>query len=143
MPSETNAGGWRQRVLLAASVLILVIAGILVWRGLQTGPDYSLSTDRWYKCAECGREFVHTLQVGDLEPLKCPECGKNTAWAAEACYWTKDGKAKIEPTRVIVKQRMGQEGKTYCPDCGREVKGHNPLPPNELMEEARTAGRKH
>ena len=52
-------------------------------------------------------------------------------------------KAKLEPTYVLLNKYIGKPGPTICPDCGREVKGHNPLPPPELMEEARAVGRKN
>ena len=143
MPAEAMKGRLRQRILLAVAVVVLTTAAVLAWHNLRSGPDISISTDRFFKCAECGEVFKLTLKLGDTEPLQCPKCGKNAGWIAEECYWTKDGKAKLTPTRVIVNQRMSLEGKTYCPDCGHEVTGHNRRPPKELMDEAAAAGRKN
>ena len=71
-----------------------------------------------------------------LFPLKNPKTGENTLYQAELCYWTKDGKAKLSPTFVLLNEQLGQTGQTMCPDCGRRVIVHNPMPPIELMEKA-------
>ncbi len=144
MAATSDAGVWRskarQRILLAAALVVLIGAILWGWRVWSSaGPDTRIASDRVFVCVDCGRVFWHTLTLGEAEPLTCRGCGKKTAWMAEACYWTKDGKAKLEPTYVILKQRMGIDEKTYCPDCGREVVGHNPRPPKELMDEAQAA----
>ena len=85
--------------------------------------------------------------MGDKPPVKCKKCGKMAAYQAETCYWIKDAsgewKAKKKPTYVLWKKRVNPETeeKTFCPDCGREVVGHNPPPPEELMEAAEKAGK--
>ncbi len=139
MGFSEQSGGWRQRIMLAAAGLILIVAVVLAWRGLSSGPRYRISAERAFKCAECGEVFEHVLQIGDKEPFECPACDRPAGWATEKCYWTKDGKAKLDPTFVILKTRLDPDSdeKTYCPDCGREIKGHNPRPPKELMDAAR------
>ena len=43
-------------------------------------------------------------------------------------FWTKDGKPKQDPTPVLLNSWIGKSGPTFCPDCGRLVVGHNPIP---------------
>lgn len=137
-----DSGVTRQRVLLAVAIVALAAAGVVAWHYFPRGPDTTIASRRPFKCAECNAVFPHDLELGETEPINCPKCGKKTAWIPEACYWTKDGKAKAEPTWVIVKERMGLEGKTYCPDCGKEVVGHNRMPSKELMDAAKAGGKK-
>lgn len=73
---------------------------------------------------------------GATFPFKNPETGKNTLYPAEACYWTKDGKAKFPPNYVVLNERLGKPGPTHCPECGRVVKLYNPMPPDALMQQA-------
>jgi len=140
MRSE-ESGGWRQRILLAAAVVVLLVAGVLAWRELSSGPRYNVAAERMFKCAECGHVFEYTIKMGDIAPIECKYCDKQAGWPTEKCYWTKgeDGewKAKLEPTYVILKRAMGIDEDTYCPDCGHKVVGHNPKPPQELMDAAR------
>ena len=98
---------------------------------------------RVYMCSETMKEFEHKIVEGEDEPVYSPFSKKNTGYRAEACYWTKgpDGKfaAKLKPTYVLLEQVLhpGSRKKTYCPDCGHEVTGHNKLPPDKLMQAAR------
>lgn len=73
---------------------------------------------------------------GKSVPFTNSKTGKATLYPAEACYWTKDGKAKFPPTFVVLEERMGKPGPTRCPDCGRVVKLYNPPPPDVLMQAA-------
>lgn len=126
----------RQRILLGVALVILLVAVLLSWRAVRSGPNTRIASDRAFMCAKCGKVFEHTIKVGEIEPIECESCGEKAAWIPEQCYWTKDGKAKREPTYVILKQHMGIDEKTFCPDCGREVVGHNRRPPKKLMDEA-------
>ncbi len=139
--SAFESGGLRQKILLAVSAALLICAGVLAWRQLSGGTDYHHAAERPFKCTACGEAFEYVIKYGDIEPFECPECGKNAGHAAEACYWTKgaDGEweAKLDPTYVLLNEVLGIDEVTYCPDCGREVTGHNPQPPEELMAKAR------
>ena len=131
----------KQIKLIVAGVVFLaalVVAWLMV--GGKTAAD--VSAERVYICSETGKSFRHTIKLGESEPIYSPHSKKKTGYAAEACYWRKmpDGtyKAKRDPTYVLVKKRVDPETteKTFCPDCGHEVVGHNPMPPPELMKEA-------
>jgi hypothetical protein len=83
---------------------------------------------RMYICTETRKQFRHVNQMGETLPIFSSFSGKNTGMPAEACYWTADGKAKKEPTWVLLKEYVNEAGPTFCPDCGRLVVGHNPAP---------------
>lgn len=133
----------KDRIKLIVAVVIFVAAAGVAWFTLGRGDSYADANVRGYMCNECKQPGDHTAEEGDIEPLKCPSCGAMAFYQAEACYWTKgpDGqlKAKLKPTYVILLQRLdpNSEEKTICPDCGEEVVGHNPMPPENLMEAAR------
>lgn len=144
MMATADSGGRRQQVMIGVAVVVLVTAGVLAWRGAGGSSGYRLSTDRLFKCAECGHLFEHTLQIGDKVPFECPKCDRMAGYRAWPCYWVKgeegEWKAKLEPTFVVLKNDLGLDEKTFCPDCGREVKGHDPKPSDELMDAARAEG---
>lgn len=75
-------------------------------------------------------------------PAVNPKTGQRTLYPVELCYWTKDGKAKLEPTPVILNQWLGKTGQTTCPDCGRSVSKGNRMPPDNLMQAAWDAAQK-
>lgn len=125
---------------LVAPVVLIGVIVVVVWSQFRDDPITRNANSRVFVCVETGKHFSHDLEPGELEPIESPFTGRRTAWMAEACYWSKgengEWKAKKEPTYVVLKKRMGIDEKTYCPDCGREVVGHNPLPPKELMDAA-------
>jgi hypothetical protein len=83
------------------------------------------------------REVFHLpIKAEEHLPFTNPKTGHKTLYPVEACYWTKDGKAKLEPTLVVLEETMGKPGPTKCPDCGRIVRHMNPQPPDSLMQEA-------
>lgn len=130
----------KQRWMLVIAALLLAVSGYYVWRVAAAPSAGSYSRERIYMCAESGKVFRHEPQVGEIEPIYSPFTKRNTGYMPEACYWVKspDGqwKAKKNPTYVIERRRLGEDGTTYCPDCGRKVIGHNPMPPKELMDAA-------
>lgn len=75
-------------------------------------------------------------------PAVNPKTGKKTLFPVELCYWTKDGRAKIDPTPVILNQWLGKPGQTICPDCGRPVSKGNRMPADSLMQAAWEASQK-
>jgi len=121
-------------VLLVASVGILWFS----FRGRNVAGD---EANRNFICAETNKQFAHVIEDGETNPVMSPYTKRRTGWPAEKCYWTRDGKAKLKPTLVLLNNYIGKEGPTMCPDCGRVVRGHNPMPPAEVMEEALKANR--
>ena len=110
---------------------VLVVAALYfcvqALRGFATSEGERLSSDRMFIDSQTGKPFAITLKPGMAVPAPAPS-GGNTGYPAEACYWTKDGKTKDKPTYVLVNQYLGKNEPTFCPDCGRLVRGHNPRP---------------
>jgi hypothetical protein len=125
-------------LLIGFSLVLLAGSGMIYWA--RSAPDderiFIEANTRICVCTETGRSFPHRAKAGEEEPIVSPFTGRRTAWTAEACYWTRDGRAKRTPTYVVLKERMGINERTICPDCGREVVGHNPLPPADLFKTA-------
>lgn len=137
-----NESQKNKNVKMATSVILLLVAIFIGWRYFREDESVRHAADRGFMCSECGKAFDYVIKSGDMEPLSCPVCKKMTGYQAERCYWTKNAQgewvAKAEPTYVLLKTRVNpdSEEKTFCPDCGREVVGHNPQPSAELMEKA-------
>jgi hypothetical protein len=74
-----------------------------------------------YVCSETGKAFPHRNVVGEQIPILSPYSGKNTGYPAVACFWTKDGQVKDDPTWVLMNNQVGKPEPTFCPDCGRLV----------------------
>ncbi len=107
---------------------------------LMVSVEFGRESGDYLSHPEVGKPFEYTVQRGDREPVESPHTGRRTGYSAEKCYWTKDAggnwAAKPEPTFVLLKTKLDPNTteETYCPDCGKEVVGHNPLPPQELMD---------
>ena len=107
-------------------VLALVLAFWSFRSNFSGGDGVTLARDRTYIDANTGKPFEHSLSVGEILPVKAPSGGNG--YPAEWCYWTKDGKVKKEPTPVLLNEYVNKPGPTFCPDCGRVVRQHNPAP---------------
>ena len=129
---------WAQALVIVAA---LAVGGGLIW---------ALSGDGNIQEIESRQRVVVDLETGELfpdfriregltVPYTNPKTGTATLVPAEACYWTADGKAKLEPHYVVLNEYRGEPGPTICPVCGREVRRFNPMPPIELMLEAAEA----
>lgn len=117
---------------------ILLTVGILTYQFLGGPPSAAELSSRINAIdMETGEIFQSfRLRAGDGAPFENPNTGRRTLVPAESCYWTRDGKAKLEPTFVLLNELVGKPGPTICPDCGRKVVGLNPRPPVQLMNEA-------
>jgi hypothetical protein len=74
---------------------------------------------------------IYTLKITRgmmIDPAVSPDTGRPTLYTPEECYWNADGSTKIAPTYVILNSLLGKPGPTFCPDCGRLVVLHNPMP---------------
>jgi len=127
------------KIKLAIGVLGFIAVGYLVYAlaFAPSGPG-ERSRTRVLIDIETGKLFEgYKIPEGESPPYENPETGERTLIQAEKCFWTKDDEgnwaAKLEPTYVLLNNYKGEPGPTYCPDCGREVVGHNPAPPNDLM----------
>lgn len=142
MQLEEPASG-RQRYLIIASAVLFVIAGGVAWYMLSGASPADVAAVRIYMCLETGKTFEHKIREGEEEPIESPYTKKPTGYIPEACYWTKgqDGnwKAKVTPTYVILETKLhpGSRKRTICPDCGKEVRGHNPVPSQVQMQAAK------
>ncbi len=104
--------------------------GWQTWQMRYAPPPPEVNTvEVVYMCAETNKTFRHTPVTGELDPILSPHSNKKTGYRPEACYWSKDGRQKTKPTYVILNEVLGKDGPTVCPDCGRVVLPHNPLPP--------------
>lgn len=131
----------QQTKLVVAIAIFAIALGVTIFQLLFRGSDAADFANA-VVCvdAETGavvKDFVPP--PGQLMPWQGK--GYKTLYAAERCYYTKDGKVKSEPTFVLVKKLLGLEEETLCPDCGRKVVLRNPSPKIELIEQARSEGR--
>ncbi|MCC6969165.1 MAG: hypothetical protein IT434_03000 [Phycisphaerales bacterium] len=127
--------------IVGASAALLVLAIVVLRATLLAPPDAGdLSRRRTVVDTKTG-EIIKDFPIPEnsTRPWTNPKTGEKTLIQGEACFWTKDGKAKLEPTYVLLNEMTGKTGPTICPDCGRTVVAHNPLPPAELLRDAKKA----
>lgn len=141
--SATNT---RQLVLgMSVFLVSMAVLGYVSLSAYKTWTESPLAQSRkaTLKDSETGEVFENfSTPSNESSPFANPKTGKRTLYPAEACYWTKDGKAKFPPTFVILNERLGITAPTKCPDCGRPVRRFNPLPPDNLMQAAWEASQK-
>ena len=111
-----NSGAGRAVAIAVVVIGILIAAWTL--KGVTTSEGEDLASKRVYIDGKTNKVLYITIGVNTKLP---PD-----AHPAEACYWTKDGKPKQEPTYVLLNMYKGSDEPTFCPDCGRLVVGHNP-----------------
>ena len=114
------------RVVAVALVIVGLAAVAYSLYSNMGSPAYDLASSRVYMDPKTGQPFPVTVRQGMEMPPKAPSGADGVP--AEACYWTKEGTAKEEPTYVLLNSHVGKPEPTFCPDCGRLVKGHNPAP---------------
>jgi len=137
-----------KRIKLAVALTLLATAiGIFIYQMTRTTPAEMAANERMMQCESTKNVFPHPLEIGEIQPIKCDICGKNDAYSPEKCFWTKDpdGKWAIKdtPTYVIIPRRIDPENgasSIACPDCGRDVVGHNPKPDQADVDRANAGG---
>lgn len=122
---ESKTGRYSAVGFLAVVVIVALFA-LKSFFGMS--PAEAATRDRLFMCSETEKSFHFTVDKGVTIPVHSPYSGKDTGYPAELCYWTKDGKPKTDPTPVLLNSYKNVAGPTFCPDCGRLVVGHNPVP---------------
>jgi hypothetical protein len=111
---------------------LLIIGAIAVayslYANLRRDPSITAAESPLFVNVETGKTFHQPLVAGMMFPVKSPDTGNMSGYPAELCYWNKDGTPKTEPTAVALNSYLGKPEPTFCPDCGRLVVEHNPLP---------------
>ncbi|MGQ0628602.1 MAG: hypothetical protein ACT4PL_10945 [Phycisphaerales bacterium] len=128
---------------IGGSVVALLVAAVLLAYQIFGGPPSIAKETRTRDLIDTEtREVFLAFSIEDntKAPWLNPKTGKATLVPAERCFWTKDRKATLRPTFVLLNEYINQKGPTPCPDCGRPVVIHNPTPPAELMAEAAQKG---
>ena len=117
-------------VLAVVAVGVLILVGYELRNLFWTSPEVAAANTRVFICSETLKSFKVNLAdiSGASLPIHSPHSNKDTGFPAELCYWTADGQIKKEPTAVLLNSLIDQPEPTFCPDCGRLVVGHNPLP---------------
>src|SRR5262249_13038675 len=116
-------------------IVLLGVAGATTYRAF-TNPPPAKPVEQYVEmiCAKTNKHFPHLLKENDAYPVLSPFSNERTGYPAERCFWTKDGNVKLEPTYVLLNEYIGKPGPTLCPDCGRLVEPHNPMPPPEKFQ---------
>lgn len=129
--------------MLGVAALVTVCVGVLAYVVYSTYAGYVNDPKRQaffsvVSDSETGEVNDHFPLPTDGQgyPAVNPKTGKRTFYPSESCYWTKDGKAKLQPTYVILNSWLKKPGPTRCPDCGRTVTKSNRMPPDALMQQA-------
>lgn len=139
----SDESGTRQKVLTGVAVVAFLGAVGLAWWNLREDQAVRYSSERLFICAKTGKVYEYKIKEGDRIPYPSPYSDAHTGYQAELCFWAKDANgewiAKLEPTPVLLKSIFEPDVETTCPDCGHKVVGHNPRPPEELMQAARQA----
>jgi hypothetical protein len=129
----------RQWMAVAAAILSLLIVTVVVYRAIAASMNSPSSSSkiRTLIDKDTGKTYVDfRVPDGVTWPMVNPDTGNASLYPTEMCFFTKDGKAKLEPTYVLLNEIIGKPGPTRCPDCGRTVTFHNPMPSAELLAEA-------
>lgn len=139
--SSAGSRSWDAKTIAMAigGGIVLLVAAVLIFRAIASFGSSAGADSRRRTAVDSlsGEVFKgYAIKDGDTWPWKNPKTGDRTLYPAEMCFWTKEGEATLEPTHVILNEVLGIEGPTMCPDCGREVVTHNPMPPADLLVKA-------
>jgi len=131
MPLDEN----KKRILaIGGCIAALLLLGLVIVRSFGSGEAAAVSSRRTLIDSQTLEVFKdYAVPDGTTFPYENKKTGQKTLYPAEPCFWTKEGKAKFEPTWVLLNQYAGKPEPTICPDCGHKVTSHNKAPPGELF----------
>lgn len=141
-PAVGDRKGVKSIVVVVVCVVSLIALAFMAFRTYNKHSSSAGVQSRYRTLidSESGKIFEDfKIGMNDRVPAKNPETGRYTLYSAEACYWTKVGGAKLKPTWVLLNDYIKKPGPTKCPDCGRTVVPHNPMPPLEALQAAAKA----
>jgi hypothetical protein len=107
--------------------IAIVVAAVLIWRSFGPPSEVVDANTRYFVDTKTGKSFRRELKAGMRMPIDAPS-GEKTGYLAELCFWNADGSQRKEPYAVVLNSALGKPEPTFCPDCGRLVVGHNPVP---------------
>ncbi|MEN0020834.1 MAG: hypothetical protein AAF747_08135, partial [Planctomycetota bacterium] len=103
--AKGDGKGLRVVKVIVVSLVIVGAVGFAVTSLLNAGSDplVEATKRRVMIDSETGEVFEDfRMPDGQVVPFRNPKTGAMTLYPAEACYWTSDGRAKIEPTYVLI-----------------------------------------
>jgi hypothetical protein len=136
---------------IGIGIAFAVVAGVAAFFAIRgaAGPSDAArhAAERPFMDPETNKVFFHERKAGEKIPIHSPYSGKDNAYPADQCWWTKDGKIRQEPFYLLRNNWLKKSGPTFCPDCGRffdpnlgmPAAGMNPPPTRE--EWAKTHGK--
>lgn len=108
--------GKKQAIMGVAGAILLVVAAILILTNLpgrsEAGEASRLRTLIDSKTSEVFEDF--RIDEDQQPPYANPKTGNRTLYPAEACYWAKDGGAKLTPTYVFLREWIEPDAETMC-----------------------------
>jgi hypothetical protein len=124
-----------KNIAIAVVIIGVLAAGISIWSNVRPSDEMADASAPVFINLQ-GQTKRITMEVGKPIP--------DGWYKAELCYWTKDGHPKATPTYVLMNRYRNKPEPTFCPDCGRMVRDHNPPagpdvkpPPTELEYKSR------
>jgi hypothetical protein len=121
-----RAGINKRSALAVVAVGLVALLAHRIWHA-ASNPAAAAANTRILMDAETGELIAVDVADGfGPFPAVNPDTGRRTLYPTEVCY-ANDCAAR-GGTRVILNRYLGKERPTYCPNCGAEVRFHNPGP---------------
>ena len=75
----------KEQIKVVVLVLIIVVAFVIVFRGLVCNRLGAQKTETVLYCTSCNKQFTEKIKMSEEGLYKCAKCGKKTAKQALAC----------------------------------------------------------